>query len=84
MRIIQSGSTGAALILQEQIKYLLCDVVGIRCYLCFFFCRHIHNSISLVLDYREFFISVLLIWSSIVGTTSVASIFQTFFHSEIL
>ena len=44
MRIIQFGSTGVALILQEKIKYLLRDVVGIGGDF-FFFRGKVHNSI---------------------------------------
>ena len=59
MCIIQFGSTGVALILQEQIKNLLSDVVGIGGYFFFFFCRQVHNSISLILDHGECFVSLV-------------------------
>ena len=83
MRIIQFGSAGAALILQEQIKYLLSNVVGIGGYF-FFVCRQVHNSISLVLDHGECYVPLVFTWLSIVGTTSLKSIFQTSFGPEIL
>ena len=58
MRIIQFDSTGAALILPEQIKYLFYDVVGIGSD-SFFFCRKVYNSISLALDHGKGFVSVV-------------------------
>ena len=58
MHIIQVGSTGVALILEEQIKYLLCNVVGIHRHF-FFLCQETHQSISLVLDDSEHFASLV-------------------------
>ena len=81
MRIIQFGSTGVALILQERIKYLLSDVVGIGGDF-FVFCGKVHNSISLVLDHGVCFVSLVSTWSSIVGIAAFASIFQTYFGPE--
>ena len=83
MHIIQFGSTAAALILQEQIKYLLSDVVDISADF-FFFCGKVHNSISLVLDHGKCFVSLVSTWSSMMGATSVESIFQTSFRPEVL
>ena len=83
MRIIQFGSSGAVLILQEQIKNLFKDVVAIGGYF-FFFYSKVHNSISLVLDHAKCFISLLSAWSSIVGMTCLESIFQTSFRTEVM
>ena len=49
MRIIQFGSTGVVLILKKQIKYLLCDIVGIGGDF-FFFCREVHNPIPFAIS----------------------------------
>ena len=73
MQIIQFGSTSVALILGDQINYMLCDVVGIGSDF-FFFWREVSNSISLVLHLGDSFVSLVSSWSSIVGTTSVESI----------
>ena len=70
MGIIQFGSNGTTLILEEQIKYLLSDVVGIGGDV-FFVCKEVHDSISLVLDHGEYFVSLVSTQSSIVGTISL-------------
>ena len=55
MCIIQFGSTGIALILEKEIKYLLSDVVGTDTD---FFCfgREAHKFILLVLDQGKRFV----------------------------
>ena len=83
MRIIQFGLTVAALILEEQIKYLLYDVVGISGDF-FIFRSEVLNSISLVLDHAECFVSLTSTWLSLVCTMSYESIFQTSFCSKLL
>ena len=83
MCIIQFGSTGALIILQQQIEYLLYDGVGIGSDL-FLFCSEVHKSISFVLNHGECFVSFVSTCLSIVGTTSLESILQAFFRLEIL
>ena len=83
MGIIQFSSTGAALILEKQIRYLSFDVVGISSDF-IFFCAKIHNLISLVLDHGKCFVSLVYTWSSIVGMTSLKRIFQNSFDPEVL
>ena len=83
MRIIQFGSTGVTLILQEQITNLLSDVVAISGYF-FFFCMQVHKPILLVLYHGVCFTALVPAWSSIVGTTSFERIFQTSLCSEVL
>ena len=74
MRIIQIGSSGALLIWLEEMKYLLSDVVAIGGYF-FLSGRQVHNSISFVLDHAEPLASLVSVWSSLVGTESLSSIF---------
>ena len=64
-------------------KDLLSDVVHISGDF-FFFCREVHNSITLILDHDECFISLASSWSSIVGLLDVESIFQTSFSAEVV
>ena len=83
MCIMQVSSTGVVLILEEQVKYLISDVVGIGSDF-FFFCREIYNSISLILNHSECFVSLVSTQSFIVGTTSLECVFQTSFSPEVL
>ena len=59
MHIMQFVSTCVALILQEQIKNILRDVVGIGGYCFLFFCRQVLNWILLVLDHGKCFVSLV-------------------------
>ena len=82
MPIIQIDSTGAVLILGEQIIYLLTDVVGIGSNF-FFFCREVPNLMLLVLDHDERLVCLLYLQLSIVCITFLERIFQTSFSTEI-
>ena len=82
MCIIQFGSTDVALILKQEIKYLLTDIVSIG--RDFFFYREVHNSISFVLDRDKSFIALVSAWLSIVGAMSLESVLQNSFSPEIL
>ena len=82
MCIIQFSSTSFPLILVEEIKNLWRDVVGIGSYV-FFFCRMVHNLISLVSSHGKSFVSLGPTWLSIVGTRSLTSIFQACFSQEV-
>ena len=57
MHIIQFGLTDTVIILEEQIKYLLSDVVGLGGDFFYFFYREVHTSIKLVMDHGKCFIS---------------------------
>ena len=83
MRIIQFGTTGAVLILQQEIKYLQIDIISIgNAFFCFR--REVHNSLSLVLHHGECVVPLVSARSFLVGMTSSESILQTSFGSEVL
>ena len=83
MHIIQVASTGELSILENQINYLFCNIVGIGGDFLFFH-KEFNKFISIILNQGKCFIPVVSIQLLIIGVISVEGIVQNSFSSDIL